>query len=72
MYPVLESQLEFVWKMIEVLYSPFQKSFVAIFDQFLSFWPHPGRLATVPMGCKLLDNVVHSGHRNMKISGDEP
>ena len=23
------------------------------------------------MGCKLLDDVAHSGHRNIKISGDE-
>ena len=33
------------------------------------FRPRPGRLATVPWAVKLLYDVAHSGHRNIKISG---
>lgn len=49
-----EGQLECVWKLIEVLYPPFEQSFVAIFEQFFLFCPRPGRLATVPWAVNFL------------------
>ncbi len=34
LYPVSTDQLEFVWKLIGILYPPFDQSFVVIFQQF--------------------------------------
>lgn len=45
LYPVPAGQLEFVWKLIKVLYPPFERSFVVTFHQFC---PRPERLAVVP------------------------
>ena len=61
-------QLEFVSKLIEVLYPPFQQSFVEIFHTFFPSIHVQGGYSVT--GCKLLDDVAHSGHRTIKISGD--
>ena len=54
--------------LIEVLYPPFEQSFVAIFHQFFSFVHVQGGYSA--MGFKLFDDVEHSGHRHIKISGE--
>ena len=62
-------QLEFVWKLIKVLYPPFKQSFVASFIN-VSLPSTSREVSYSAMGCKLHDDVAHSGHRNIKISGD--
>lgn len=59
--------LNLFWKLTEVLYQLFEQAFVAVFHHF-SLSSTFRDIRYIAMGCKLLDNVAHSGHRNIKKS----
>ena len=55
--------------LFEILYPPFKQSFLESFINFCL--PSTSRKVSYSaMGYKLLDDVAHSRHRNIKISGD--
>ncbi len=62
-------QLEFVGKLIRVLYPPSNNPSFKFFINFA--FPSTSREVNYSaMGCTSIDDIVHSGHRNIKISGD--
>ncbi len=69
LYPVSADQFEFVGKLIRVLYPPSNNPSFKFFINFA--FPSTSREVNYSaMGCTSIDDIVHSGHRNIKISGD--
>ncbi len=61
-------QFEFVWEVNQGSLSTFEQSFEFFIN--LAFPSTSREVNYSAMGCKSLDDIAHSGHRNIKISGD--